>query len=336
MRATIREVARRAGVSPMTVSRVLSERGNLVAPETRDAILKAVRELNYIPIRTAVQNRKVETRVIGMISHFQDITTHFVGKNLFAGIHDGARRHGYDLLAILRSRPEWAQGRQEAMLLDKRTDGHIFTDNALSSLLKTLVTHEIPVVVCNNSSVPSGVAFATMDEGQSVQLALEHLLAKGHRRIGYIAGANRHSQARARRKAFEERVEQLQIPTKPDWIATGDWQETPKDVEAARAILKTDVTAVLCGNDPQALTLWDEATALGRRVPHDLSIVGVDDTPEAAERGLTSIRNPFAKIGSAAVDAMIDLISGKTAQESSRVVPVDLIQRKSVAEMRGS
>jgi len=113
MRANIRQVAERAGVSRTTVSNVLLGRHDIVAPQKRDRVLRAARELDYMPVRPSLQNRHVQTKVIALALDDPGKAIWAFHSGTYSGVCEGALRHGYDLLTILRPDPDWASNGRE-------------------------------------------------------------------------------------------------------------------------------------------------------------------------------------------------------------------------------
>ena len=339
MRASIRQVAETANVSPMTVTRVLRGRG-LVSEETRQRVLAAVRETNYIPVRSSVQNRHSPTRILGLVPYQQDVMQNRLDSETYAGIFRAARTHGYDLLVMLRGESEWMVDQAAARFLDRRSDGFIFNSAGTGEwheVLPILAGQKIPVVVCYRRDVPSGIAWVDPDNDHIIELAVHALLRQGHQRIGYLPG---YSMGNAdteflphprtdgnfddsmRRAAFERKVRETGCE--------GRILETPYLDD----ILTQKITGVVCVNDYQALLLWDQAVAQGMQIPRDLSLVGVDDIPDAQTRGMTSIGFGYDAVGATAVEVWLDLLQGKSARESCRVVPATLRERQSIAPPR--
>ena len=336
-RSSIRQVAARAKVSAKTVTNVLRERA-IVAPETRDRVLEAVRALNYIPVRSAMQNRHVQTHVISVVfdhtSRQSGTGWHSLDMATLEGIRDGAQQEGYDLLINLRRQPEWMRDREEHWLLDRRSDGFIFVNprdpQRTRKLMDALVRHQIPVVGCFTTDVPTGVGTVIADSDLAMRLAVEHMARHGHSRIAHLAGAEWHSETRLRREGFRRAMLDcgLQCPA-GCIIETGQWSEN--NPIAMESLLRQDFTAVVCWNDDLAVELWAAAEAAGREVPRSLSIIGVDDTYAARTRGLTTVTNPFGRIGREAVEVVQGLINGDAYETCHRRLPVELIERQSVS-----
>ena len=331
MRATIRQVAERAGVSAMTVSRVLRGQGPSASPATVERVLQAARELNYIAVRPILQNQNARTQVIGVV--FDGIVSlkSLVGANTFEGLRDAALQRGYDLL-IHAPRPDVLQ-RQEAAFLDRRTDGVIFVSpRQRRSLLRVLVGHGFPVVSCYSNDVPRGVATITPDNALAMSQIVAHLVARGHRKIGFFSGPHWHSDARERRAAWTEAMCGHGLAACADWIEDSEG-DSEHHCRAARRLLDRKPTAVVCHNDYRALTLWDAARERGLKVPRDLSISGMDDIPEAKARGLTTFATPFEQAGRACVDAVDSLVEGRLAAEVSQRLAVGFVERTSIGDV---
>jgi len=339
MRASIRQVAERAGVSPMTVTNVLKNRANQVSEETRRRVLSAVEDLNYIPVRSAMQNRHVQTNAIGVL-FLQDMEG-AVGHPTFLGICNHAKQLDYDLTILLRSEPNWQKPGVQSHFLDHRSDGFIFIGEERPDISALLVRNKIPVVECYSVAPPEGVARVLGDNRQAMRLAVEKLVALGHRRIAHIGGPEMISEARERADGFCEAVSDLLGVDGADFVVQGDsWGDLwgfdygndpgLKSRPVVEAALNLNATAYVCANDLYALALWKMAEQRGLRVPEDLSITGMDNIVEAAHKGLTTISTPFNLIGRTAVDVLHQLLNGAEPKEVSRVLPVELVERKSI------
>lgn len=339
-RASIRQVAELARVSPITVTRVLRGQAG-VAEETRERVLAAVRRTNYIPVRSAVQNRHSITHVVGLVPYFSDLTEHRIDSDTYKGICRVARREGYDLLVLLRDESDWMADRAEMRFLDRRSDGFVFISaesGEWQTALEKLVQHAIPVVVCYRRDVPDGIAWVDPDNDAIIELLVDTMARRGHRRIGYLpgrggAGENGARIATAyddamRQSAFARMAREAGVHGIVLGTALTDWTPDPRVLEEIRG---KGVTGVICVNDLLALRLWDLAEDAGLRIPHDLSIAGVDDLPEAEMRGLTSVAFGYDRIGEEAMKSWVRLIRSESPADCCRVVPVDLCERASVA-----
>lgn len=339
MKATIRSVARLAGVSPMTVSRVLNENENdrsRVAPETRERILEAVRELNYLPLsRPTTHRHKNKTHVISLAFDQLDEVRDYVGSQIYLGLREGALHHGYDLLTLLRKGPEWAGKRDEVRFLDGRSDGVVLVNPyRRGKLLEKLLENDVPVACCYGHQLPKGVPNVLLDEEQAMSLIVEHLHEQGHHNIGFIAGP-REQGASNRQRAFLHQLEAKGLDASPDRVFAGtddtSWRANPASIAAAlKAAGKMKLTALACANDFLAAAVLRQM----QQTPGapQLALTGVDDVPVAERRGITTVHHPFAQIGRKAIDRLVALMQGvQEVPEISRC-PATLIVRESTQQ----
>ena len=315
----------------MTVSRVLSDRnGDSVAEETRQRVLQAVRELEYIPIaQPSMQSRHIETRIIGLVfdgTAFEGLW----GLPTFLGLREAAIKHGYDLLTILRRTPEWALDQQSLRFLDRRTDGLIFIlPRERNKVFQTLLREKIPVISCFIDDVPRGVPSVTIDNMGAMQLATQYLIDQGHQRILHLTIATARSDFAERQSGYVHTMRQAKL--KPIVLAGGDFSDEKFAANFLQTIRSHHITALACASDGLAVSAWDFAASQKLKIPGDLSIVGMDDLNQAAERGLTSIRFSCEEIGRRAFESIVQLIQGGKKPLKNPVVPVELIERASVA-----
>ncbi len=330
-RTTIRDIAARAEVSAMTVSRVLRGAGSGASEATSRRVLEVARELNYIAVRPALQNKHLATRVVGVVFDGVDSLKSFVGSHTFEGLRDEAMRRGFDLL--LHAQPSGgALGREEATFLDRRTDGVIFiSPRQRRALLEILVRHGFPVVSCFSSDVPSGVATIAPDNASAMRRAVKYLHARGHRRVAFFGGPVWHSDARERRDSWVQSMREIGLEACCTWIESSQG-ETSRHIASAKKLLALKPSSVVCHNDYRALLLEEAARARGLDVPRELSILGMDDLPEASARGLSTFRVDFEAAGRAAVQAVIEMTEGAGAEAVSRRIEAPLIERRSVAD----
>lgn len=334
MRASIADVAKRAQTSPMTVSNVLRGRTHKVSEATRQRVLAAVQELKYVPVRSSMQNRHIETRVIGLVFDAIDIAQNFIAFQTYCGLQEGARQFDYDLMTLLRTPTEWMAGQEEYFFRDRRCDGFIFI-NPLKreKVLDFLVSQKIPAVACYSSNLPEGIVSIVPDNEMAMRLAVQHLKQRGHSRIAHITGAVWHSDMQSRIKGFQLAMREAGFDEYADCIFEGaddKWQDCLPDVAE---FTSRGITAIICGTDKFALALWDKLEAAGLSVPADISLIGIDGVPEAIRKGLTTVVNPFQKIGFAAIESLNGLLQGNSDWESSGLIPVELIEGSSVAKL---
>lgn len=329
----MRQVAERAGVSQVTVTNVLRGRTKSTSAATRDRVLRSVRELGYTPVsQPASQRHHVETKVVGI--NFDQVTLgeDYLAMHLYSGLSQAASCHGYDLLMMHRPLPHWAPDREEVQFLDRRSDGFIFVaPTGRRRVMEALIKQNIPVVVCCGSDVPDGAGWIVNDEMHNMRTALNYLTGRGHRRIAFLEKLDKDKNDPQRADYFDkaalETAGKIQTQRFGNEGSNDPWRVVPGDLDAIRA---WGATAVICFNDALALALWKISEACGLRVPQDLSIIGVDDFPEAAVAGLTTVRNDFRTQGILALDTWVQLAKGADIRGQRHMVPGMLIERETV------
>ena len=331
-RITALDVALRAGVSQPTVSLVLSRNPHArIAPETRERVLRAASELGYRANLVARGLKGSRSYAIGLL--VPDIRNPF-----FVDVMSGAERvataEGYALL-LSEQRAEALDAQLESMR-SRLIDGLII-DAVGAALLPEAALAGINVVLIDEppSERWPGVASDALGAGR---LAAEHLLALGHRRVGFIGPATDVHTARMRERGFFQTLRASGVT-----LGSAYLRRAPATTAGGRAAMRALLamradqppTAVFCGNDLLAVGALKECTTSGVHVPDDLSIVGCDDielarlvTPE-----LTTIAVPARELGARAARLLLATLDGKTTRSSggasSRPLAVSLVQRGS-------
>lgn len=320
------DVARLAGVSHQTVSRVLHDSPN-VRGETRERVLAAIRQLDYRPNSMARALVTGRSRTLGVVSF--DTTFYGPASTLF-GIQQAAHEVGYAVsVASLRS---LNRGLLEAVqqLRDQGVDGVavIAPLRAGADALRQ-ITPDFPIVAVQagqNGFMP----VAAVDQRAGAGAATRHLLNLGHKTVWHLAGPTDWHDAEERilgwKAALKGADASIPAPLRGDW--------TPRSgYELGESLLGIrDLTAVFVGNDQMALGLLRRLHEVGREVPRDISIVGFDDIPEAAYfmPPLTTVRQDFAELGRRCLHMLIARIEG--AEQPMRVlVPPELVVRDSTS-----
>ena len=327
---TLADVARHAGVSIQTVSRVANDRGETSA-ETRAQVLRVIAQLGYRPNAVARSLRASATRTIGIL--VPDITNPFFPA-LFRGAEDEANRAGY---AMFLGNVVEDVARELAMLgvmEDRRVDGVIICSSRLTDadLLASLRRHRNAVVV--NRIVPSTLAgVVRVDYRDAAAKAVEHLAAIGCRTLAYIGGPIDSRGGAERAEAFEGAVRRLGLCAIP-----GHPLQTSPTIEggqqAAGLLLREypDLDGLFCYNDLIAAGSMMACAQAGRLVPDDIAIVGCDDIDLAAliNPSLTTARVPTYEMGRVAVRLLLERMSGDTGQPNM-VFPTELKIRRSTS-----
>lgn len=330
--AAIQDVAALAGVSVATVSRVLNGRPD-VAPATRDAVLRHARALGYISSRNT---RALATRRTGLVG----LTVPYIrGEgDFFAEIVAGAADALYERDARLVLCPTRHEHDREVSLLDRllhgTTDGSlIILPSESPSELAALHARGYPFVVVDpRVTLGDDVAVVAATNVLGARLAMEHMIALGHRRIGAVTGPAGWSASVDRLAGYHAALAAAGLPVVPDLVAAADFTAGGGE-EAARRLLALDPppSAIFAFNDNMAIGVLRAARARGRAVPDDLSVVGFDDTELSAivTPALTTVRQPLDEMGRAAVGLLYRLIEGRPPEAPRLEVATRLVVRAS-------
>ncbi|RZT27484.1 LacI family transcriptional regulator [Kribbella sp. VKM Ac-2569] len=327
-RPSMADVARVAGVSGQTVSRVANDRLNVDAA-TRDRVRAAMRELGYRPNSAARALRNGVYRSIGVIVF--ELHSYGTTRTLDA-IAIAATNRGYAInlvpvLDVSQSAVTSAFDR----LGEQAVDGVIILIEAHTlDEAGVRLPERLPVVVVD-SSAHYDYPIVDSDQRQGARLATEHLLELGHQTVWHLGGPPTSFAADRRRRSWEQTL--LDHGRKVPPVFDGDWTST-SGYEAGRALAANDeVTAVFVANDQMALGLLRALYERGRAVPDDVSVVGFDDMEEAAHfwPPLTTVRQTFTEVGRRSVDALIAEIQAGDHRHAPVAVPTELVIRKSTA-----
>ncbi len=329
--STIRDVAKRAGVSTATVSRVLAGIGNPKA-ETAGAVMAAVEALDYRPSAVARSLRMRRTNTFGLI--VTDIQNPFFPEMVGAA-DDAARKVGYSILLGSAAFDEHRAVHYLDLMADRRVDGMIVATSQVSDeSWHWLADSPVPVVVVNAEPASVPITVITSDNRAGMHTAAEHLIGLGHRRMAYIRAAGGIT-------ADLPRIEGFRAACRDAGIPAADILELPGDAlfeGGEKAVVDllaqgTDVTAIACHNDITAIGALRALRSAHVRVPQEISVVGCDDIAAASwvVPSLTTVAQQKAEMGRMAVErllAMLDAGEGGIEPETIRV-PMALQIRES-------
>jgi LacI family transcriptional regulator len=325
-RATIKDVARRAGVSVATVSKVINRRYG-VGPETTARVQAVIDELGYESSLVAQSLRSHRTNVIGiLVTDFEPFSS-----ELLKGAAQAIHGTGYELVVysaggVQRDRAGWER-RYLSRISGTLTDGAIIvTPSAVD------VPTSAPVVAVDPHIGASDLATVDSDNLKGATMATEYLIGLGHQRIAFLAGRPGLESARQREAGYREALAAAGIPFDPDLVRVGAYHlESAR--ETARELLTAEPrpTAVFAANDLTAIETIRVAESLGLSVPDDLSVVGFDNIPESALNSppLTTIDQSIQRMGAEAVRLLISLIDESPVQPLHVTLPTELVVRQS-------
>lgn len=329
-RASMRDVARAAGVSLQTVSRVANGEANVV-DDKRERVLAAMRELEYRPNSAARAMRRGAFRTVGVVYH----SMHSVGTHRsLEEISERAAEQGYGtaIMPVGAASGRAANG-AFTRLVEMAVDVAIVvfpspfgTGNSLE------IPTSLPVVVLGPPQ-GSGASSVDFDQESAARLVVEHLLDLGHPTVHHIAGPVESFAARGRvetwRRILQERG--LRVPD----VRQGDWSAASGYEQTKRILADETPTAIYAGNDQMALGAYRALAEAGLRVPEDVSVVGCDDNDEASMYAppLTTVAQDWANLGEVALRTALAMAGG--AAPTDTVLPLRLVVRESTAPCRG-
>jgi len=329
--STIMDVARLAGVSHQTVSRVLNRLPN-VRPATRARVERAIAQLRYVPSEAARALATKRSLSVGLIvegppGHGPTSTAlHFT---------EAAARAGYAVLAAQIREPDSGQLREVVDLFVRRNVAAIGIVASSRGTVAAIAGGEVGVpVVAVGPDVADPSGSADPDQFRGAKAAVEHLIGLGHRHIRHVSGPPRSldgsERTRAWRSALSEHGLEAPAPIVGDWTAAGGYA-------AARHLLATDpsLTAVFAANDQMALGLIRAFRESGMDIPADVSVVGFDDAPDAEyyTPPLTTVRRDLEAVAREAFDAVLAELGERRHGDIARR-PTRLVERGSTAAPR--
>jgi LacI family transcriptional regulator len=329
LRATVKDIAQHAGVSPATVSLVL-RKSPLVAEATRARIQTSIDSLGYVYYRAAANMRTRLTHTVGLI--VCEITNPFYAE-LTAGIDDALDRAGFVAFLANTAESPSRQDRFIARMREQRVDGILLApaEGTHPRVVDDLARHGMPVVQMLRRLGRHRADHVSADFSLGMTLAAEHLIRLGHQRIAFVGGARRVSPARDRAAAFRNTLPRYGLPIGPivDCLPTRE--------DGARAVGQlfrgspNDPTAVLCHNDLCALGLMLGLGDRGLMPGRDVAVIGFDNIPEGAlhRPALTSVAIGARQIGEEAASLLLRRIEAPGGSPESIILPPKLIIRSS-------
>ena len=331
--ATIKDVAKMAGVSTTTVSHVINKT-RFVAEETEKLVLQAIQDLKYSPSAVARSLKVNTTKSIGMIVTTSE-APYFA--EIIHAVEEHCYRQGYSLfLCNTQNNAEKIRNHLD-MLAQKRVDGIlVMCSEYLPDSLNILTNFEtIPMVVMDwGPNVDTDIIQDNSFNGG--YLATQHLIENGHTHIGIIAGELSKTTAKTRYEGFVHAMQEAGLTINPNWVMEGFFE--PEDgYEYMNKILRQDTlpTAVFCCNDVMALGAISAIGERGLRVPDDISIIGYDNIHASRFYAppLTTIHQSKSRLGVQAVNLLFERINHKSEQRETIEIHPELVVRKSVKKI---
>lgn len=330
----LEDIAKEAGVSRSTVSRVLNNE-RYVSEKTRTRVMEIVERLNFSPnhaARTLVTQR---SQIIGVV--IPDFANVFFGDNsyfpmLLEGVMETANDLDYSILLSVSKRDEDRDRFTQRIMGNRMTDGFVIASITHNDPLFERLMSNIPrfVMVERPLRYEEKISYVTSDNVHGGFIATEHFIKLGRRRVAHITGHLNISDGQDRLEGYKQALQAADIPYDPDlvYVATFSYQS---GYEGAKALLPHKPDAIFTASDTIALGAIQAIKDAGLRVPEDVGVIGFDDLAEVAKSNppLTTVRQLVQQKGSIAATMLIDMINGKFTEPQRVSLPTELVIRQS-------
>ncbi|MFF1529101.1 LacI family DNA-binding transcriptional regulator [Cellulomonas sp. NPDC058312] len=322
-RVTISDVARTAGVSVATVSKVINGRYG-VAQSTSSRVQEVIDDLGYESSLVARSLRSHRTHVIGiLVAEFEPFSA-----EILKGAATALADTGYELLAYtggLQGRGAGWERRYLSRLSGTLIDGAVL-------VTPTVVDADagVPVVAIDPHTGPTGLPTVDSDNLAGAVLGTRHLLELGHTRIAFVGGRADLESSRLREQGFREAMAAAGVPVDEQLVRAGDYRkESTREPVRELLELPDRPTAIFAANDLSAIATLEVARDAGLDVPGDLSVIGFDNIPESAmtEPPLTTVHQPIQQMGAAAIQMLVALLDGSPTPDPHVRLPTALVRR---------
>ncbi|WNB90835.1 LacI family DNA-binding transcriptional regulator [Bacillus sp. NEB1478] len=334
--ATIRDVAKKAGVSVTTVSRALNGYSD-VNEKTRERIKAIAQELKYSPNLLARSLVMKKTKTIGLlvsglqIEGSKDNFTYEV----LCGVNDCASEIGYELVLLSTNSKKQQEKTYNQLCQERKVEGVILqgikTDDPY---LEEVLESKIPCILIDIPVEGESVGYVTTDNKAGAKEAVDHLLNLGHRHIGMINGHSKAFVSKERLQGYEMALADRELPFKKEYVVDGAFLEKSAE-EKAEELLQNypEITALFCASDLMAMGAIKAAKKLGKQLPEELSIVGFDNIilSDYCSPALTTIAQNRYQLGYEATILLTNMLEGNK-ESKIKVLNTTLIKRESTAE----
>lgn len=333
---TLEDVAKKVGLSLMTVSRVVNNKGN-VAEETRKLVLEAVKELKYYPnaLGRALNSSKMQT--IGVMGAQQGIAfENPYYTEILSGIEKACIRHSYDLLMstyrLHESEMDYLRN-----YMEKKVDGMIFVVPDINHpQFHEAAEMKMPAIVIGERPREKEIPYIDSDNFDAGSRATLHLIEKGHQKIAFIKTLYTNRNVEDRYLGYQETMKKHGFDIHTDWVIDTKLDH-PTGREAFRKLvqIKEVPTAIICANDLSALGVMAEAQSMGYSIPKDFSIIGFDGIPagQYTHPPLTTFKQPMEEMGFTAAEMLFEKLNHPETRLHSRIFPMELSEGQSVRDL---
>lgn len=329
--ATIKDIAKKAGVSVATVSYVINNT-RWVNEDKRRRVLEAIKELNYVPNAVARGLRVQKSNAISFI--VSDITNPFY-PDLAKACESVAQAHGYTVNVINTDDERHKMSEALKQLRGGRVDGAVITSALPDDReeIQQLLELGYPIVLASRLIEDLPVDSVAADNKRGAMMAINYLIGLGHRKIAFVNGVQGSYINKTRTEGYLQAMEEAGLEVCPEWLTSGK-AKYEASYETARMLLELPPskrpTAILNLTDLGAFGVLDAAKDMGVSVPDDLAVIGFDDLFISGLRNiqLTTIRIPRLEMGKLATEMLFNRMENKDAEKQTVIMPVELVVRK--------
>lgn len=328
----IRDVAKLAGVSVATVSYVINNGSRPVTPETREKVLRAMEALEYHPNISARRLARRQTQCVGLalagLGESNFASSYFL--EYIRGISFAAESTGYNVMLFTSHRQVQSKSFYRSVIRSKLVDGVLLLGSSIpDDVIVELWERSIPAVLIARRVPTYEQGFwVSQDYAESTRRATQHLIAQGYRRIGFLGQALQFSYGAERLEGYRQALSEAGLPYDPALVSIPDApRDDPSQEEVAR-LLQAGSEAILTDRELAVLTTL---RLLGKHVPSDVALVGLDESESAAfvEVPLTSVCPPKFEMGAQALNMLVKLVKGETLASPHEVLSAQLNIRQS-------
>ncbi|GHU66774.1 LacI family transcriptional regulator [Clostridia bacterium] len=331
---TISQIAELAGVSKTTVSRVLNKKPD-VSAKTRERIEALIKQYDFSPnaFASAILTKKSNT--IALVIPYDENYVLFnpYYTDMIRGVSNEIKKRGYYLLLVYSKSTDYLPA-----IRQKRVDGIIMLSpgSIHRKMIEEILGLDVPFVSAARTPSFTNIHSVVTNDFKGAQLAIEHLVSLGHRRIAFINGPSILASSTERFRGYQDVLEKYGIPYDTSIVVNGDTSIESGYKTAKKFLEDNSISALFTGSDLMAIGAISAMNDLGKSVPGDVSVVGFDDMPFSAYMNppLTTIRQHSFKKGLLAARMLLDIIEGKDTKQRIEM-PVELVVRNSTREYLG-
>lgn len=337
MTVTIYDVAREAGVSMATVSRVVNNNPN-VKPQTRKKVFEAIERLGYRPNAVARGLASKKTTTVGVV--IPDISNSIFSE-VARGIEDIANMYHYNIILCNADKRKEKEIRVINTLLEKQVDGLLFMGGVITEEhMEAFNTSSVPVVLCATADEKHTIPSVDIDHEKAAYDAVNVLIQNGHRKIAMISGTLQDpANGFARYQGYKKALEEAGIPLREDYVRIGNYRYE-SGIEMTKFFLELEdrPTAIFTATDEMAIGAIHTLQDSGLKVPDDMSVISVDNIRMASmvRPQLTTVAQPMYDIGAVAMRLLTKLMnkeSKESLEQAHVILPHEVIYRNSVAHL---